>query len=358
VEQRLTWAQQLRVSLAHPKSRVTWAQAREAIAKADDVLASKLYAGISIPLPDEAVIGLVPIGMNPVTKLWEFYDLRSAWDGKQAATDIEIPVHKADGSIAVKAGTGIVFVLLPGGRVTLGSQNTDPKEPFYDPQRRNDETLHEVTLSPFFLARHELTQGQWARLWTWDEELRSPSNYKPGSNVGGSQITLAHPVELVDWPMCDRLLTRCGMVLPTEAQWEYGCRGGTATPWIVDLAASKTVANVASQDAKPYGVTWTLESWRDGHVVHAPVGSYGANGLGLYDMHGNVWEWCRDWYGDYGGERQGDGLRSSRSSANRVFRGGGFSDPPALARSAYRLSYSPTFRLNNLGLRPSRLITF
>jgi hypothetical protein len=60
--------------------------------------------------------------MNPVTKLWEFYDLRSAWDGKQAASEIVIPTHKEDGSVEVKAGTGIVFVLLPGGRVTLGSQ--------------------------------------------------------------------------------------------------------------------------------------------------------------------------------------------------------------------------------------------
>jgi len=114
VELRLTWAKQVRdASLAHPKAGATWSAAREAIAKADDVVASKRYAGISIPLPDEAVIGLVPIGMNPVTKLWEFYDLRSAWDGKQAATEIDIPRHKEDGSIEVKPGTGIVFVQHP-----------------------------------------------------------------------------------------------------------------------------------------------------------------------------------------------------------------------------------------------------
>jgi hypothetical protein len=196
-------------------------------------------------------MGLVPIGMNPVTKLWEFYDLRSAWDGKQAATEIVIPTHKEDGSIEVKAGTGIVFVLLPGGTVTLGSQKDDPNAPFYDPQRQDDETLHEVTLSPFLLARHELTQGQWARLWTWDAELRDPSNYKAGTGTSpASRITLANPVEQVDWPMCDRLLTRHGLVLPTEAQWEYGCRGGTTTVWNVDFEQLKKIANLADADSQ------------------------------------------------------------------------------------------------------------
>ncbi|MBL8731085.1 MAG: SUMF1/EgtB/PvdO family nonheme iron enzyme [Planctomycetes bacterium] len=355
VAQRLTWAQQVEAAsiTAH---RERWAEARRAILRADGITASTLYREAQIDLPPQ--MGLVPIGMNPVTKLWEFYDLRSAWDGKQAATEIGIPTHKEDGTIEVKAGTGIVFVLLPGGRVTLGSQKDDPNAPFYDPHSRNDETLHDVSLSPFFLARHELTQGQWSRLWTWDAELRAPSQYKAGSNIAGAAMTLTNPVEQVDWPMCDRLLTRHGLVLPTEAQWEYGCRGGSTTAWIVELTELKTVANLASQDAKPYGVNWTLESWRDGHVVHAPVGTYAANAFGLYDVHGNVWEWCRDWFGDYGNERAGDGLRSVSSPAYRVDRGGGFSNAAVDARSAFRSVYAPSIRVRNLGLRPSRIITY
>ncbi|MCC7395767.1 MAG: SUMF1/EgtB/PvdO family nonheme iron enzyme [Planctomycetes bacterium] len=355
VAQRLTWAQQVEAAsiTAH---RERWAEARRAILRADGVTASQLYREAQIDLPPQ--MGLVPIGMNPVTRLWEFYDLRSAWDSKQAASEIVIPTHKEDGTIEVKAGTGIVFVLLPGGRVTLGSQKDDPNATFYDPQCRDNETLHEVTLSPFFLARHELTQGQWSRLWTWDAELRAPSQYKAGANVAGAAITLVNPVEQVDWPMCDRLLTRHGLVLPTEAQWEYGCRGGSTTAWIVEMTELKTVANLASQDAKPYGVTWALESWRDGHVVHAPVGTYAANAFGLYDVHGNVWEWCRDWYGDYGNERAGDGLRSVSSPALRVLRGGSFNDTASNARSAYRNNYAPSVRDNDLGLRPSRIITY
>ena len=362
VEQRLRWAREVAaVSKAHPLAMTTWAAAREAIARADGVAASTLYAGISIPLPDEAVIGLVPIAMNPVTKLWEFYELRSAWDGKQALGEIAIPTHKTDGSIEVTGATGIVFVLLPGGTVTLGSQRDDQTAPHYDAQRVPDETVHPVTLSPFFLARHELTQGQWSRLMTWDAELRDPSNCKAGTSYfAGKRITLAHPVEQVDWPMCDRLLTRHGLVLPSEAQWEYGCRGGTTTPWNVTLADLRKVANVADADAKRAAPAWNCETWADGHVVHAPVGSFGANGFGLYDVHGNVFEWCRDHYSDYGSERSGDGVRpdSADRSALRVLRGGGFDIPAANARSAYRHGCAPSLRSDALGLRPARLITY
>ena len=371
VEQRLVWAQQVRAaSLEHPKAGATWAAVREAIAKADDVVASKLYAGISIPLPDETVIGLVPIGMNPVTKFWEFYELRSAWDGVLAATEIEIPTHKDDGSIDVKAGTGIVFVLLPGGTVMLGSQDTSKNAPYFDAERTDDESLHPVTLAPFMLARHEMTQGQWSRLLTWNATLRAPSRYNAsssnfvGKTIVGKTITLAHPVEQVSWDVCTMLLMRSALVLPTEAQWEYGCRGGTTSVWwlgsaVTDLAGN---VNVLDKTAVEYATKWrdgNPAPFSDLHVVHAPVGSFVANRYGLYDVHGNVYEWCREQVSAYGGERGGDGARPDSADRReyRCLRGGSFHTSAADAKSANRDYRDPAAALNFVGLRPARLIT-
>jgi formylglycine-generating enzyme required for sulfatase activity len=170
-----------------------------------------------------------------------------------------------------------------------------------------------------------------------------------------------HPVESVSWTDCGEILPRAGLVLPTEAQWERACRGGTDTVyWCGDAIASIQVAkagNVADLTASkrtPWTCTTELE---DGHVLHAPVGSFSANAYGLHDVLGNVWEWCEDGYDERGYDRptrEGDGLRLVWRARARVFRGGSFGDTAESARSASRHRSSPDARNNDLGVRPAR----
>ena len=359
VRQALSWARQIgELTRAHPNARHAWGAVRASIAKADDVVASKRYAGRGIELRDEDVTGLVPIGMNPVTKLWEFYELRSAWDGSSDPKGIVIPEHDAGGRIEVGEDTGIVFVLLPGGTFAMGAQSVDPNGANYD-ERAQDYMgpVHEVTLAPFFLARHELTQGQWERLCR-HEELRRPSQYKAGVPVPEDTISLANPVEQVDWSTCDELLRCQGLSLPTEAQWEYACRAGSTTPWSCPLGSLGRHANIADATAKLAMPEWNCETWTDRFAVHARVGSFEANAFGLHDMHGNVWEWCRDEYGDYSGPvRAGDGLRlQGNGTLDRCSRGGSFFSTAASVRSADRSSNAPSKSDGLLGCRPARAL--
>jgi len=304
------WARRIeQLTLDHPRAGATWSEARRTIARADGVTASASYAGAAIDLQPQW--GLVPIGMNPASKLWEFYHLRSAFDvfdafdGVDPAT-LPIPVHRADadppGRIEIGPDTGIVFVLLPRGETTDGGE-----------------------VAPFFIARYELTQGQWTRLGggTNRSYLRGPD----------------HPVERVTPADCERLLGAHGLDLPTDDQWHYADRAGAESARFRpdDPAAWEGYANVLDETGSALH-TYLAGGFpfADGYAHHSPVGTFAPNPFGLHDTCGNVWEFAR--------------------GATHILRlGGSYTSAPRNV-AVRHLTAHPSFEDEFTGVRPVRAI--
>jgi formylglycine-generating enzyme required for sulfatase activity len=330
-------------SVDGPKAKRLWDEAIAAIK------ASPKYGELEI-VPQ---MGLLPIGMDPNSQLWEFAHVQTG----------EPAVRGADGKLVLTEETGLVFVLIPGGTFWMGARNK-PGAQNHDPAALSDEgPVHEVELSPYFLSKYEMTQGQWQRIAAVNPSGYGPWLYFKSWNREGNGWSSLHPVELVNWPMSVALTESLGLSLPSEAQWECGARGGSASVYWSgdDLASLAGIANLSDAYGKANGnQSWSVweKDHDDGNTVHARVGSFRANAFGLHDVHGNVSEWCLDGYdSDFYGKRVGkDPLSPWSGSSYRVNRGGSFDYAASNARSASRLDLTPEARGHALGLRPSRAL--
>ncbi len=214
----------------------------------------------------------------------------------------------------------IEWVEIPGGMFGMGS-------PANEPGRIDIERKHMVTVSAFKMSKYAVTFEQ------YDAFCDEMGFQKPGDQGWGRG---KRPVINVSWVEANNFALWMGCRLPTEAEWEYACRAGTITAFNTGNSLSKSQANY------------------DGSKT-VPVGSYPPNAWGLYDMHGNVWEWCNDWYDDYSTSAQTNPKGPSEESKDygsfRVLRGGSWGDGAQDCRSAYRGSNYPVNSDFNLGFR-------
>ena len=190
---------------------------------------------------------------------------------------------------------------------------------------------------------------------------------------GGKDTTPLHPVENVSWEEAIEALPRYGLQLPTEAQWEYAARGGTATPWFTgadrDSLRSPLAVNLADQAPARFGGEWpAISDWPeldDGWVAHCPVDTMRPNPYGLHSVHGNVRERCMDSYRSSAmlralafrapaGRPVQDPVFLDDRAGGRICRGSCFSDSAGNGRSSYRGYFTPDYRHYGVGLRPVR----
>ena len=224
------------------------------------------------------------------------------------------------------------FVYISPGTFTMGS-------PSNESGRGSDEgPQHDVTISEgFYLGKYEVTQGQWEAVM----------GTTPWSSQSYVQTNVNHPAVYVSWNDVQSFVQKLNAAagdslyrLPREAEWEYACRAGTTGRW-----------SFGDDESQLTNYAWYRDNaWNVGEQYAHAVGIKLPNSWELYDMHGNVWEWCQDWYGSYSSDAQTDPMGSSTGS-ERVIRGGDFVISAQGVRSARRFRGFPSGRYSSIGFR-------
>ncbi len=250
---------------------------------------------------------------------------------------------------------------IPAGTFTMGSPATEA-------DRNADETGHQVTLSAFKMSTYEISNAQYAKFLNaksignnglyaagqFPSEVliyESSGSFDWGLHyTNGKWLPVAnfenHPVIHVTWYGATEFATYAGGTLTTEAQWEYACRSNTTMPFSTGNCLTNVQANY--NWAYPYSTCTNTVTTYTGTTQ--TVSAYAANASGLYGMHGNVWEWCSDWYGIYPTTAQNNPTGPPTGSAH-VLRGGGWSNEAKYCHSAFRNYGSPASSGNDIGFR-------
>lgn len=222
----------------------------------------------------------------------------------------------------------IEWVSVPGGTFTMGTPTTEA-------ERGSDERQHVVTVSDFKISKYEITFEQ------YDAFCKATKRKKPSDEGWGRKN---RPVMNVTWHDAKAFAEWMGCRLPTESEWEYACRANTTTPFNTGENLKTTQAN--------YNGNFPYKNFPRGKYLKKtmPVGSYEPNSFGIYDMHGNVYEWCSDWYGQYPPEAQTD-PKGPATGKFKVFRGGGWNFLARICRSGYRDYFYPDRADLHIGIR-------
>jgi formylglycine-generating enzyme required for sulfatase activity len=236
-------------------------------------------------------------------------------------------------SVSLPGGASMTFIWVKPGSFTMGAPDSDPMAWI------TEQPAHPVTLTQgFYLGRYEVTQAQW----------QAVMNTRPWAGQASVHASPEHPATYIAWDDAQQLVRALNAAagdslyrLPTEAEWEYACRAGTSTPWSFGADVSQLGQYAWYRDnAWALGMTWAQ-----------PVGSKDPNAWNLYDMQGNVAEWCQDGLDAYPDGAQIDPLVAQAVAGYRVCRGGGFDALPEATRPAHREGYAPAAASHAVGVR-------